>query len=242
MATICCRSWTSVISWFFLEILNCARLHVDLEPAPQRLHEVEAHRRRQLRVEVGERVVRGAAGGVPADDERRARLEQLLDAGGAAEGAAGQGFLGAGAGQEAVGHLVAVAELHAAGQLRQPHAARDVDVGLGQLRVDALDLHVEVLLEGDLHGLLDGQPAGRTTALLLLDRRRLRRRRGRRALPGRGRRREHGLRRHGLGRCGLGGARAGAVRGRAPPVRIRTREPPPSRAPRARLALRHQAG
>ncbi len=32
MATICCRSWTSVISWFFLEILNCARLTSILNP------------------------------------------------------------------------------------------------------------------------------------------------------------------------------------------------------------------
>ncbi len=47
----------------------------------------------------------------------------------------------------------------------------------------------------------------------------------------------------GTGWAGAGWAGAGwGCAGRASPVRIRTREPPPSRAPRARLALRHQAG
>ena len=138
-----------MISWFFLEIRNWARLTSILKPRSSGCTRSKLSAEDEPRVEAREGAVRGAARRVPADVQRRAgraaaarsrrvpENERLVSVSSRAR-------------QEAVGHLVAVAELHAAGQLRQPDAPRDVDLLLGDLRVDALDLHVQVLLEGDL--------------------------------------------------------------------------------------------
>jgi hypothetical protein len=114
-----------------------------------------------------------------------------------------------GSGEQAVGRRRGAVVVQGARDARQPDAARERDLEVLQLRVDALDLHVEVLLQGQLHGLVDAELPRRSAAALFLDGRGLRGRRGLRRSAG------CRLRRHGPGRWWrLGGRRRRLALGR----------------------------
>ena len=176
VVTICCRSWTSEISRFFFCTSSCVRGAVDAwSPRSSGWVTLKLRVENEPRVEVREDVVRFPARGVPPDRVARARS--------AAPGRCRpvpnncllvQGVLR----RRRTGcrePRPCCCEVHLTREVRRPTPCGLVDGEVLQLRIDALDLDVEVLLERQLHGLVERQLADGPATPLLLNRRRLRR-------------------------------------------------------------------